>query len=193
MLHELQKLLNKRKLRQQAKPMRDRPLSLNGAKWIGIIFDATSIEHIEATTKYAENLRQAGKQVRLLAYVDDKSKDLALPFPFFSKNNVNLLHVPSGKAVDNFVTQTFDILYVLHPKSTLTFEYIATLTEARLKVGPFSRDKDSYDLMIDMNSRSALHYFINQVEFFLDKMKPKRDAQIVPKKIAVEQEELVAA
>ena len=195
MLSEIQKFLNKRKLKNQAKPLKRQALSLEASKWIGILFDATSIEHIEATQKYAEELRKAGKQVRLLAYVDDKSKDISLPFPFFSKADVNMLHIPKGQVVNNFVTQTFDVLFVLHPKSTTLFEYISTLIDARLKVGPFTRTKDAFDFMVDVNSRSALHYFINQVEFFLGKLQPKpiHEAKMVEQKSKVVQEELVAA
>lgn len=193
MLGEIQKFFNKRLLKKRPKPIKRKPLSLEHAQWIGVLFDATSIEHIEATTKYVEQLRKEGKQVRLLAYVDDKSKEIALPFPYFSKNDVNLFHIPSSNTVENFITQTFDILFVLHPKSTSLFEYIATLTDARLKVGPFSNDKNTFDFMVDMSGQSALHYFINQVEFFLAKMKPQRNAQIVEQKQLVEKEELVAA
>lgn len=193
MLGEIQKFLNKRVLKKQTKPIKRNPLSLENAQWIGILFDATSIEHIEATTKYVDQLRKQGKQVRLLGYVNDKSKEIALPFPYFSKSEVSLLHIPTGNAVENFMTQTFDILFVLHPKSTPLFEYIATLTDARLKAGPFSAAKDTFDFMVDMSGQSALHYFINQLEFFLGKMKPKREAQIIEQKQLLEQNELVAA
>ncbi len=193
MLSEIQRFLNKRALKKQPKPLRKPPLSLEQSKWVGILFDATSIEHIEATTKFVEQLRSKGKQVRLLAYVNDKSKEIALPFPYFSKAEVNFLHIPSSNTVENFMTQTFDVLFVMHPKSTPLFEYITALTDARLKVGPFSLTKDTFDFMVDMSGHSALHYFINQVEFFLSKMKPSREAQVVEQKTVVEQEELVAA
>ncbi|MEM9990765.1 MAG: hypothetical protein AAF738_03320 [Bacteroidota bacterium] len=182
MLNDIQKYLNKRKLHKQAKPSKRQAISLSDAKWIGVLFDATSIEHIEATQKYVAQLRSVGKHVKLLAYVADKSKDIELPFPFFSATDVNLLRVPSGKKVEDFITQTFDILLVLHPKATILFEYIATLTDARLKVGPFSRSKNTFDLMIDVNSQSALHYFINQVEFFAGKLQPKKSSANTSKK-----------
>lgn len=162
-LNSLKRLLNKRSLKKQPKPIKRKPTNLASSKWVGILFDATLQERVEIVLDFASQLEAQGKKVSLLAFFNDREKEKSLPFPYFNRRNINWISVPEGTAVENFVTQSFDTLLVLHPQSSIPFEYISTLTDAKLKVSPISKDHTCFDLMLDVSKKIALTDYIAQV------------------------------
>ncbi|MEM8528669.1 MAG: hypothetical protein AAGG68_28800 [Bacteroidota bacterium] len=171
LLDTLKRSLNKRVLQKQPKPIKREPTNLKSAQWIGILFDATSKSSRDSILAYKRKLEKSGKKIQLLAYVNSRAKDLNYEFPFFTRREVDWRGVPQSKAIEDFATRSFDLLLLVHPKTSIVFEYIVTLTDARLKVGPYTEDTKSYDFMVQVEN-ATLTEFIKQVEKYVDFVKP---------------------
>jgi hypothetical protein len=162
-LSSLKRLLNKRSLKKQPKPIKRKPTNLEASKWIGILFDATSTDRKEAIERFAAQLEASGKYVKVLAFMNDREKEKKCTIPYFNRRNINWIGTPKGKAIEDFLTQSFDTLLVLHPHNNLTFEYISTLVDAKLKVGPITKDKHCLDLMMDVSKKMDIEAYIEGV------------------------------
>lgn len=140
------------------------------AKSIGIVFDATDSKNRLRVMDYAQSLIKNGKQVKLLGFVNSKEKELTFPFSFFSKNEVSWKMIPESPEIDKFLKNNFDILISLYSERNNPIEYISALSKASLKVGPYSDNTHSYDLIIDTPVGTDLEYLIKQVDFFLNRI-----------------------
>ncbi len=140
------------------------------AESIGILFDATDAINRTKVMDYAKNLKKNGKKVKLLGFVKSKQKDLSFHFKFFTLNEVNWKMIPESDEVNHFIYNKFNILISLYLGKNNPIEYISTLSNASLRVGPFSENINSYDLIIDTPIGTDLEHLIKQVDFFLNKI-----------------------
>ncbi|TAK41492.1 MAG: hypothetical protein EPO28_08545 [Saprospiraceae bacterium] len=79
----------------------------------------------------------------------------------------------------------FDLLLIFSQKEIVAVEYIAAMSQARFRVGRASEKTYCYDLMIDAPKEGGLQAFINQVVFYLKKMKPTSTATTTAAKDAL--------
>lgn len=161
----LQQQLRHRRIPRQS-------VDFDKAHSIGILFDATELSSREAVLGYADQLKAAGKSVRLLAYFDNRVESESFPFHFFNKKNVDWLLRPTGHNVKEFLDHPFDILLNLSMEENPALEFIAALSQAHFRVGAFSKAIHCYDLMIDLPHSKSLPDLIKQIEFYLPKMQP---------------------
>lgn len=145
------------------------PVEYQKAKKIGVLINANATEDIEIVKNFvaANNKRK----VEVLAYFNDKEEHPNFPYSYFGKKEVNLISKPSGQTVEQFINQPFDILFNLSQEENLMLNYIAALSKAHMRVGPFQENIDHYDLMIDIPQGKGLNYFIQQAEQILENIK----------------------
>ncbi|MEM9849086.1 MAG: hypothetical protein AAF847_14470 [Bacteroidota bacterium] len=177
----LKRSLNKRFLQKQIKPIKRPATNLKAAKWIGILFDASTATTVQTILAYKKKLEKQGKKVDLLAFVNNRTKDLSLDFPFFNNRSINWRGVPKNEAIEEFLTRNYDLVFTLCPKVNLSFEYISTLADARVKVGPLTKDHSSYDLMIETPLDTTIANFIQHVESYLPIIKVPAPKVVVAK------------
>jgi len=146
------------------------PCNLDNARQVGILFDATELATQKVVQQYCKELQDRGKVVRTLGFINTRQKHENLSFPHFTRRDVDWAYRPKGTDVDHFMHQDFDILLVLSYHSNLQFEYISTLSKAQMRVGPYSENTDTYDLMLDASSQNDLRPFIDQIELYLTKI-----------------------
>jgi hypothetical protein len=160
-----------RSLRKKARARRrqgsSKGVNLETAKKIGLLFDATDINQRKAALDFVEQWSKRGKNFRLLGFFDSKLKDDNFTFPHFNQKDINWLDIPKGEAVEGFLSEDFDLLIHLAIHSNIQMEYISTLTNALLKVGPPSLHLPAYDLMIEVSESASIKQFIQQMEHFL--------------------------
>jgi len=99
-------------------------------------------------------------------------------FPHFNKKDLDWAFRPRGEAVSSFLQQPFDILIILDKHPTIPLEYVAALSKAKFRVGPLTGNTFCYELMIEATGAKDLKGFLNQVSFFLNKMKTTYEASI---------------
>jgi Family of unknown function (DUF6913) len=161
----LQKELPRRKVRRCS-------MFLDDAKRIGVLFDASELEQKQAVLDFVEHLREEGKSVSSLAFVDRSLKGKNQPFHTFSKKDLDWALRPKSSVVAEFLEKPFDLLLIFLQKEIVPVEYIAATSKARFRVGMASEKTYCYDLMIDTPKEGGLQAFIDQVVFYLKKMNP---------------------
>lgn len=140
------------------------------AKSIGILFDATDPVSKNKVLKYADSLSKNGKKVMLLGFINTKQTDLSLSFKFFTLKDINWKMIPEGHDIEQFITSKFDILINLYLGENLSFEYISALSNASLRVGPYSENTHAFDLIIDTPVEKGVEHLIKQIDFFLNRI-----------------------
>ena len=173
-LHQrhLKKLLAKRSVKRQS-------LSLDEAKTIGILFDGTELNDRDEVLKYAEKLRKLKKQVRLLAFMNNRNDNDSLSFRNFNKKEIDFILRPKSQDAQDFIDMPFDILMNLSSKSLLPLDYIALNSKARFRVGPLLEGSHAYDLMIDLGDNPKVSELTKQIDLFLNKMNPSHEKSAV--------------
>jgi hypothetical protein len=159
----------KQALRQKARPQGRDQVNLHSAQNIGILFDASQTDDRETILRFAERLRKQGKRVSLLGFFDDVVEADHFPFKSFNYKQIDWALRPNAETVKEFTAQEFDLLLHLEPVAKTYSEYIAALSNAKLRVGPSTEHTYCYDLMIDQPAKAGLSRFIQQVEFLLGK------------------------
>ncbi len=158
----LQKLIQKIDLKR-------RSVTYESAQTIGILFDATELNQREVVMQFSKKLKEKKKKVKLLGFFNNKQEVNNYPFKAFNKNQVDWLLRPKDEVVEYFIKNTFDVLIGIYGGENLPLEYIAALSRAHLRVGPYTDNTYCYDLMFDTNKWDS-EDFIKQVEIYLNKM-----------------------
>ncbi len=145
-------------------------LSLEKARHIGILFEGTELNEREPILAYAQQLKKAGKRVRLMAFMDNTTDNSNFPFSSFNRKDLNWLFIPKAEEVQQFIEEPFDLLlhFALEPKPWMN--YISALSAARFRVGSAKALPEACDLMLDMSKGGGMKEFIRQAEQYLKKM-----------------------
>ncbi|MCB9052494.1 MAG: hypothetical protein H6556_23925 [Lewinellaceae bacterium] len=166
----------KQQLRHRQEPTGKGEANLDNANSIGILFDATELSTRDTVLAYAEKLRKRNKRIKLLGYFDDPTDSENYPFEYYNRKQVDWASRPKGEQVQAFIKHDFDLLMNVNTVSLLHTEYIAALSNAKLRVGPCTEHTLCYDLMIDLSPQSGLKHFIEQAETLLGKTNIKHEA-----------------
>lgn len=146
-----------------------RSVSLESAKQVGIYFNGTEVDDQRKVETFAQELRQKGKQVHILAYLDLDVAGSDFPFPAFTRKQVDWAYRPKAEALEHFLSQSFDLFFCLNTQSDILSDYVASLSRAALKLGPVSERTSAYDIMIDAKPGADLSRLMQQMLSLLQK------------------------
>jgi len=145
--------------------VRRHQVNFENAKTIGLLIEAGDRENLVFADKYREQLRKTRKQVKILAYFNDKGNHENLTVNFFTDKDMNWYGIPNSEQVRDFIDRPFDILISLHLDASRPLEYISTISNAKMRVGLHALDKEyCYDFMIDPTDVSTLNQYVKQFE-----------------------------
>jgi hypothetical protein len=145
--------------------------NLADAKTVGILYDSTNPSNDIIITKFAEQLRNNGKQVEILAYINDPKIESKADIALFNKKAVSWSRVPQSDKAKQFAAKTFDLLLCCFTEENLPLEFISATSNAKWRVGAYSSNKTHcYDFMIQLGGKTDLQYFITQSTEFLNKI-----------------------
>ena len=162
-----------------AQPIKRSSVFLENAKTVGILFDATLLEERSVALAFIERLKKEGKKVKLLGFFNEKLKSTDFAFTHFDKNQLDWIYRPKNEDAKSFANQSFDLMINLSKKTILPLDYIAALSKAKFRVGPFTENIFCYDLMIDHNEEKGLTAFLKEVLHYLKKMQSIREPALV--------------
>lgn len=148
-------------------------VSLERARHIGILFNATDPANNVEIQHFAQAWKDKEKRVEVLGYIHGSHPQESLPFPFFSRKKISWLYIPHDPAVDHFMNQRFDILLNAYTDNRPVLDYITTLSAAKMRVGPYRKSKTHcYDVMVDLQERHPpLPELLNTFERYLKMIK----------------------
>jgi len=141
------------------------------AKTAGILFTPTDAVSFEQIKQFLAYLNTFKLQIYVLGYID--SKNIPENFLFwkginlFSKKELNWNLIPNTPIVKDFIDKPFDLLFDLSLKNYFPIEYIARLSHSKFKIGRFTQEHASYDLMFDLNKDKKLEYFLENIKQYL--------------------------
>jgi hypothetical protein len=147
-------------------------INMADAKTVGVIYDSTNPDNDIIIARWSEMVRNKGKAVEVMAYLDDKKIDHKADVNIFNRKAVNWYGVPIDARVDAFCNKNFDLLICAMTTENKPLEYIAYMSKAKYRVGAFAEDKTRfYDLMIQIDGKHDLNYLLQQMMHFLEHIK----------------------
>lgn len=173
-IEDIKKLLGRMALEKQVKaqvvPRKTR--KFQEATYIGIVYDASDDEQAKLIQEYGTELKNQGKKVFLLGFVNEKELPFKYKFlaytEYFWLKNLNWNYLPTTESVGRFINEEFDFLLNLYTDRTLWLEAISGLSHAGLRVGKYHPDSKLYfDLMIDTGNNNDLKNYIQQVDRYI--------------------------
>lgn len=166
-----------------------RLVSINAAGSVGILFELTDQNTYFALQKYLQKLQERKVRVKALGYDNNKvvtSQFLpVLTFDFFKDKNLNWIGLPKSNAIQDFIETEFDICINIASENIFPLHYIAGLSKAKLKVGPFSQDISGlgendliriYDILLRTEVNHNQADFLDTIHEYLTILNPKEDA-----------------
>lgn len=130
--------------------------NLSTAKTFGIIYNSTESGNDIAATKIAEWLRNKGKEVSVIGYMNDKKISSKEDVEIFNVYDVNWYGVPKSDKTKSFCNQEFDVLLCGITEENRPLEYIAYMSKAKCRVGPYLPKKvEAFELMV--NAEKGIH------------------------------------
>lgn len=154
-------------------------VTLNQAKRIGILFDASEESDYKLVADFVKSLQSKQKQVKALGYINAKEIPRycipMLSYDFYTSKNLNWYHKPSGDFINDFISTEYDLLLDLHMDESLQSLHIAACSQAFFKVGRFSEQNARfYDFMIDTRGQEGLQNYIHQITHYLNILNPQK-------------------
>jgi len=139
------------------------------AKSVGLLYvHNNSVE--KEVNEFIQFLTKRGIKVQTLAY-----SNLSTQLSFANADNRHLLckaqtnwfGKPQSDEVETFIKTHFDILIDFSRNENYSLRYIATLSQAAMRVGRLAYPKNPYEFIITMPSGSDDKAFIQQLEQYL--------------------------
>lgn len=147
-------------------------MNFSNAQSIAILFCAGKEmdDSSKGVLNYAETLRRKGKNITVLAYVDEPKLPEGLGFDAFSKKELNWAQVPKGIVVEQFLNKEYDILLSLYEDCPQGLEFLSEATAAVLKAGIYKGENAfQADLMVH-NKKNDFSKALSQLDEALNKI-----------------------
>jgi hypothetical protein len=142
------------------------------ASKIGVLYDATNRSDADLVKKFIQYLKEERKEVFSLGYINAKdASEIVKPylsFAFFDKSQLSKTFIPKSETVNEFMKTPYSILIDLTIDESFPIEYIATLSQAKFKVGANGNHRnETCDMVIDIDNDKRLEYLIIQMKHYL--------------------------
>jgi len=153
--------------------------NLSQSATIGMVYDATNRQDYEMVKKFAKYLKEKGKSVMALGFINSKDpgslRNTQLEYRFFTKKDLNWYFKPNCLEVNNFIERRFDILLDLSIDYCFPIKYICGLSRSSFKVGLSDKGAEKYfDMMIDIGQNKTLEHFLKNIDVYINMVnKPK--------------------
>jgi hypothetical protein len=149
-------------LKQRGGYSRERSImNVDTTKNIGILYCADDPIDVEWMKKYVHTLRDMGKQVKSLGFINVKDLPMglngSLQHHYFALKELNWYGKPSSEFIHNFVKDEFDVLFDFGMSSQLPIMFITSMSNAKCKVGRYiEKYVELYDVMIETDGNKKL-------------------------------------
>jgi hypothetical protein len=144
--------------------------ALKNAKTIGILFNAGNEKQRREVLTVAQSLEKQGKKVNLLGFVNAKITESSTSYRTFTRKELNWKGIPEGETVANFTKEKFNLLICFNPDTLLPLDWLAVMSNATMKTGMATPQPNDYDFQLEIPGSKPFQYFIEQLEFYLDKI-----------------------
>lgn len=148
-----------------------RPHTLESARSIGVLFDATSETARNESLEFAKKLEKQGKKVSTLGFFNLKPAPENGLFDSFGAKEVSSWNgQPTSPKADAFAKQTFDVLLTLNPDELPALEWVAAQSQAAFKIGFATGRPNDFDIQLETPEGKGVRYFTEQLGHYLGKI-----------------------
>ncbi len=144
--------------------------TLDSARHIGILFDASSQTIRQEVGEFAKKLEKAGKKVRMLGFFNSNNLPEAHTFDAFTLKESNWQGLPKSEKAATFSKEKFDLLLSFNPDETPQLEWLAAASPAAMKIGLATQHPNDFDIQLETPEGKGLHFFAEQLDIYLDKI-----------------------
>jgi hypothetical protein len=143
-------------------------------KSIGIVWDASRPEDFVKLSKFHQRMSELNKEVTIFGYYPGKTlPDQYVAIRFLTclkKREVDFFYRPVASETQSFIKTKFDVLIDINFNKHFPLEYVASLSEAGLKVGLADLEPESspFDLMISLRRPVSVDSYLEQVLYYLE-------------------------
>lgn len=172
MLENIRSALFKKSLRRYlASHKRQRKShTLESARTVGILFDATEEKYKTETLEFARNMEKKGKKVRLLGYIKTKVPPTGLSFDFFFQKELTWTGIPKSEKALAFAQEKPDLLLCLNLSDEAALAWLAAQSQAAMKIGFATNFSNDFDMILEIPAEKGIRYFTEQLHLYLDKI-----------------------
>ncbi|MFT5766113.1 MAG: hypothetical protein ACI8X3_003551 [Saprospiraceae bacterium] len=149
------------------------PVPFEAAQAVGVLFNATDKAQRDQIIPFIDKLKKAGKQVMSIGFFDNNQDPTPFAFKGFNKNDLDWLGRPKKAVLEKYTNKPFDLLICIYQGECIAIEYIAALSIAHFRVGPYTANTYCYDLIIDTAKNDSIPHFLKEVDFYLHKINKK--------------------
>lgn len=156
----------------KAKKGQNKFVPFDNAKDIGILYFADSIENENKVQQFASELRNEGKKVFLMGFVNAKQLPGRL-IPqinneYYWKERLTFFNLPDNEKIGQFSDNQFDILFSVYFEENIALQGLSVLSKAKYKLGTqMNLATQIFDMTIDTGGNKDLYYLAKQMEFYL--------------------------
>jgi hypothetical protein len=146
--------------------------TFESVKEIGIIYHAGFKDNEEEINKIAHFLRDQGKKVWMIGFVDAKTlpnnKKFHISSEYFWKEKLSYFNLPNPSLIGNFIHHKFDLLLNLYFEEDLPLQGLSNLSEANYAMGAQIPNALNYnDSIIDTGNNLTLQNLASQMVHYL--------------------------
>ncbi len=177
-IQNIKTFFGKRKLNFQAKNIhkKNNLISFDKVAEIGIVYDANNKNAEDSIQHFAASLREIGKKVFLMGFVDEKvlpfSKKMHIQSEYFWQEKLDGFNLPDKNKIGRFLSTKFDILMCLYFEDTLPLHAMSVYSKADYKISAMHIGGTMYfDAMIDTKNNKDLDNLSQQIFHYLNVIK----------------------
>ena len=142
------------------------------ANEIGIIYNAENLQNEQKVQQFASDLRNEGKKVHLLGFINQKEmpnkRNQQISSELFLNTNLTFFNLPNPEKIGRFIDIKFDILFNVYNEETLALQGISVLSKAKYQLGAqMNLATKLFDLTIDTGRNKDLYFLAKQMEHYL--------------------------
>ena len=144
--------------------------TLESARTIGILFDASAESPRKEIVAFAKKLTKEGKKVELLGFFNVKQKPDNQDFDFFFLKESTWNGLPKSEKATAFSKHKLDLLISFNPELFSQLEWLAAASQAAMKIGLSTERPNDFDIQLETPTGKGFHFFMEQLSIYLDKI-----------------------
>jgi hypothetical protein len=147
-------------------------VSFKNAVRIAILSESQTIDTSQYIIDFISDIRKYSKDISTLEYLNNSIKLSVKSWKqtqfYLHNKNLNFLNLPKREPLKEFLEKEYDIIINLSITNNIYLHYLATITNAKLKIGPYNKEFEScYDFMIHVDDDTDIHSFVSAVDTYL--------------------------
>lgn len=172
MLENIRRAFARKNLRRAvaSQQRRRRTHTLDSARTLGILFDATPERNRREVLEFAKNLEKKGKKVSLLGFIAENKPAAEPSFDCLSQQEIRWNAALDSPKAAAFVQQKFDLLLSFNPDGQWPLDLLAAQSPAAMKIGFVTSGPNDFDMLLEIPADKGLRFFVEQLELYLDKI-----------------------